>query len=95
MPRAASARVLKNLAADSHLVHTHIGHHSIVVYTGILLSTKGLPVDHQEKSERVAKALNNFRIEIPSWGFATPGLALASSCRRGHRIPLENARRRG
>jgi L-rhamnose isomerase/sugar isomerase len=30
-------------------------------------------VDHQEKSDRVAKALDNFRIEIPSWGFANTG----------------------
>jgi L-rhamnose isomerase / sugar isomerase len=30
-------------------------------------------VDHQEKSDRVAKALDSFRIEIPSWGFANTG----------------------
>ncbi len=55
------------------LVHAYIGHNFIVVYSGILLSIKGLPVNHQEKTERVAKALDSFRIEIPSWGFANTG----------------------
>ena len=30
-------------------------------------------MDHQEKSDRVSKALDSFRIEIPSWGFANTG----------------------
>jgi L-rhamnose isomerase/sugar isomerase len=30
-------------------------------------------VDQQEKSDRVSKALDSFRIEIPSWGFANTG----------------------
>jgi L-rhamnose isomerase / sugar isomerase len=30
-------------------------------------------MNHQEKMERVSKALDNLRIEIPSWGFANTG----------------------
>ena len=46
---------------------------SFLVYTISKNATKGLPVDQQEKSDRVSKALDSFRIEIPSWGFANTG----------------------
>ena len=50
---------------------------------------KGLPVDHQEKTNQCTKALDNFRIELPSWGFANTGTRFGKFLQMGPRIVEE------
>jgi L-rhamnose isomerase/sugar isomerase len=55
----------------------------------MVLSNKGLPMDHQEKAERVSKALDSFRIEIPSWGFANTGTRFGKFLQAGAANSIE------
>jgi L-rhamnose isomerase len=46
-------------------------------------------MDHQEKAERVSKALDSFRIEIPSWGFANTGTRFGKFLQAGAANSIE------
>ena len=38
------------------------------------------------RSDKVFAALETFRVELPSWGFATPALVSESSCKLRRRL---------
>ncbi len=46
-------------------------------------------MDHQEKTDRVTKALDNFRIELPSWGFANTGTRFGKFLQMGAANSIE------